>query len=341
MLTETRYYRSALHNPQKPMGILKYFEKTYARPSELKKKGVLGISARNADYILPMNKRQFYPRVDDKLLTKSLCLQHQLPVPETYAEIAFHGEIENYKDKLKSLQDFVIKPAAGAGGRGVLVIIGHEGEDFIKSDKSILSFSEIKYHISTVISGLYSLGGQGDTAIVESRIKPHPVFKDISVEGTPDIRVIVYRGIPIMAMLRLPTALSKGRANLHQGAVAAGVELATGLTRGGVWKNKAIDTHPETMESIVGVQVPFWDKILNISFELYPTLELEYFGVDFVLDIDKGPILLEANARPGLAIQIANRIGLINRLVYVDKHKRSNMTLNDKMSLMSAVSGII
>jgi predicted ATP-grasp superfamily ATP-dependent carboligase len=41
---------------------------------------------------------------------------------------------------------------------------------------------------------------------------------------------------------------------------------------------------------------------------------LGYLGVDIVLDRDKGPMLLELNARPGISIQNANRFGLRDRL---------------------------
>ena len=40
-------------------------------------------------------------------------------------------------------------------------------------------------------------------------------------------------------------------------------------------------------------------------------LQLGYVGVDIVLDANYGPMVLEANARPGLNIQIANNQGLL------------------------------
>ncbi|OHB73568.1 MAG: hypothetical protein A2V70_20640 [Planctomycetes bacterium RBG_13_63_9] len=49
-------------------------------------------------------------------------------------------------------------------------------------------------------------------AICERRIIPHPVFEQVTVGGTPDIRVILYRGAPAMAMVHLPTRASRGRA---------------------------------------------------------------------------------------------------------------------------------
>ncbi len=45
---------------------------------------------------------------------------------------------------------------------------------------------------------------------------------------------------------------------------------------------------------------------------------LGYIGADMVIDRDRGPLLLELNARPGLAIQMANRAGLLDRIQKVN-----------------------
>ena len=66
------------------------------------------------------------------------------------------------------------------------------------------------------------------------------MFEPIAVGGTPDVRIILYRCVPVMAMVRLPTRESRGRANLHQGAVAAGIHLGSGRTHGGVCKDRAV-----------------------------------------------------------------------------------------------------
>ena len=69
-----------------------------------------------------------------------------------------------------------------------------------------------------------------DYAIIEKRVVVDPVFEEVSYEGIPDIRIISLLGYPAMAMVRLPTRLSGGKANLHQGAIGVGVNLATGKT---------------------------------------------------------------------------------------------------------------
>jgi hypothetical protein len=70
---------------------------------------------------------------------------------------------------------------------------------------------------------MYALGGQSDVAFVEELLEVHPALTKIVNDGVPDVRVIVHRGVPVMSMMRLPTRRSRGRANLHQGAIGAGV----------------------------------------------------------------------------------------------------------------------
>ena len=49
----------------------------------------------------------------------------------------------------------------------------------------------------------------------------------------------------------------------------------------------------------------------------YDITGMGYVGVDIVLDKDLGPMLLEVNARPGIAIQVANKTGMQHRLKFV------------------------
>lgn len=309
-----------------------------AFPSALRRKGVLGINARNAQYTMLSNPRKYYPRVDNKLNTKSLCQQHGISVPATYGIIDRFGQTAKLAEIVSGLKDFVIKPASGAAGRGIMVIVNNTENSFETASGTCVSIQDLRYHISSILSGLFSLGGRWDQAIIERRIIRHSIFDKIAVRGTPDIRVIVYKGVPIMAMLRLPTLLSNGRANLHQGAIAAGIDLTTGLTQGGVWKNSVISIHPETGASVVGIQIPFWTRIIQTSVQLYEILELGYFGVDFVLDIKKGPVILEANARPGLSIQIANRLGLLHRIQAVDKNTNQRQSQANRIAFADEIS---
>ncbi len=281
-------------------------------------RGIMGINRRNADYVLKYNKRSLYPIVDDKIITKERAIKAGIHVPEMYGVISTEKEIEKLGEIIGNHSDFVIKPAQGAGGDGILVIADRFEGQYRTVSGTIISHEEIEHQISSILTGLYSLGGHRDRALIEYRVIPDQIFKSISYEGVPDIRVIVLMGYPVMAMLRLPTRQSNGKANLHQGAIGVGVDLATGLTLRGTWMNRIIAKHPDTTNAVDDVQLPYWDGFMKLAASCYELCGLGYIGVDMVLDQEKGPLILELNARPGLNIQIANDCGLTSRTQAVE-----------------------
>lgn len=285
----------------------------------LRKAGVVGLNQRNAEYTLRYNARSLYPLVDDKLRTKKLAQEAGIAVPELYGAIEIPYQIRLLNSMVSSRSDFVVKPSGGSGGVGILVISGRTKLLYRRTDGVLVAEEEIKHHVLNILSGMYSLGGQPDKALIEYRVRFDPVFEEISYLGVPDVRIIVFLGVPVMAMVRLPTRMSGGRANLHQGAIGAGIDMATGTTLTAVWRNEIVEEHPDTGNRVSDVIIPHWRELLELAARCYEMTGLGYQGVDIVLDRDKGPMILELNARPGLAIQIANRSGLEPRLQAVEK----------------------
>lgn len=290
----------------------------------LRRQGVLSINQRNGDFVLRYNRRKLYPLVDDKLKTKRLAIKSNISVPTLYATIETEHQIKKIDSLLAPYSDFVIKPAHGAGGDGILVITNRVFGRYKQINGKLLTTQDLNYHLSSLISGAYSLGGHADYAIIERRVIVDPVFAAVSHEGVPDIRIITLLGYPAMAMVRLPTQSSGGKANLHQGAIGVGIDLATGLTLGGVFQNDTIDYHPDTLNPINNISIPYWDKILDIAASCYELTGLGYIGVDIVLDKEHGPMMLELNARPGLNIQIANREGALHRYRAIEARVESH-----------------
>ncbi|OGT83770.1 MAG: alpha-L-glutamate ligase-like protein [Gammaproteobacteria bacterium RIFCSPLOWO2_12_FULL_52_10] len=285
---------------------------------KLRKAGVVGLNARNRGYIMHYNPRALYELVDDKVLTKRLAMQAQIAVPRLYGLIGTVHDAKFFQNMLTGINDFVIKPAHGSGGNGILVIARRKNDLFYKPDGVAIDAGEVRHHIVNILGGMYSLGGLPDQAIIEYRVHFDPIFNTLSYNGVPDIRMLVYRGVPTMAMLRLPTRQSDGRANLHQGAVGVGINLNTGQTTLGVYRNRRIFEHPDFDTRLSGWQIPGWEELLLLSARCYEFAPLGYLGVDLVLDARLGPLMLELNARPGLNIQIANGRGLAHRLRAVD-----------------------
>ena len=299
----------------------------------MRQRGVLGINRRNAEFIRQYNPRRLYPLVDDKLATKRLALGSGMPVPELFGVIETQHDVRNLSTIVADREQFVIKPAHGSGGNGVLVITGRRGDRFVKASGASLEDSELQHHISNMISGLYSLAGQRDRVMVEYYVRCDSTLARISYQGVPDIRLIVFRGFPTMAMIRLPTHLSDGRANLHQGAVGVGIDLATGTTLHGVQQDRKVEEHPDTGHQLAGLPIPAWDRILEMAARCYEMTGLGYLGVDIVVDEILGPLILELNARPGLAIQIANGTGLHHRLLAMEELGDAEITVMERLAI--------
>jgi alpha-L-glutamate ligase-like protein len=280
---------------------------------------VLGLNARNRLF-LSSNKKEGRKIADSKLQTKRFLRKAGLPTPKILATFRNSEQINNFA--WETLPDnFVLKPSKGFGGQGVLIIkkkAKWAGEWYLM-DGSLITIQDLKFHAQEILSGLFSLHSGGDVAFIEERIKIQKIFAKYVWHGAPDIRVIVFNNVPVAAMLRLPTRSSKGRSNLHQGAIGVGVDLATGITTHGVLNGHFIKFIPETKRKINGLKLPQWDKILTLSVKAQEAVPmLGYFGVDIVLDKERGPMILELNARPGLEIQNANLSPLKKRLERVE-----------------------
>ena len=298
----------------------------------LRANGVIGLNERNANYMLPNNPRRFYPLVDDKLSTKQLAAQYGVGTPELYAVIRYGAETRDLGAIIAKHKEFVVKPASGSGGSGIVVVKERAGEALRLANRAIMTLDELDFHVRSTLSGIYSLGGQLDKVLIEYCVQFDPVFESISYQGVPDIRLIAYKGVPVMGMVRLPTRQSGGKANLHQGAIGAGIDLATGRTLTAVHKTDVVSEHPDTLAPVTGVQIPHFDRMLEIAARCNEMTGLGYVGVDLILDKTKGPLMLELNARPGLAIQIANRAGLGARLQAVEREGADKLPLPDRVS---------
>ncbi len=310
-----------------------------ATPRQLRESGVVGINQRNADLIMRYNARKLYPLVDNKILTKTLAENAGMAVPELYAVLETQHDVGRLKDILMRHEQFVMKPAHGSGGDGILVIGQVSERGLRRHDGTTLSFDEARYHASTTLSGQYSLGGLPDKLMVEYRVIFDPLFEKISYQGVPDIRVIVFRGYPVMSMVRLPTRVSGGKANLHQGAIGVGIDIATGVTTTGSIGNESIAEHPDTGNPIAKLQIPGWDDILNLAARCYDITGLGYLGVDIVLDKDRGALILELNARPGLNIQIANSTGLGGRIGQIEQVAKPDANADERVDLARSLFG--
>lgn len=280
-----------------------------------KSRGILGMNSRNLTYIRPNNSSRGIELANNKLRSKEVLFKAGIPVPQVYGIIKNRKELEEFK--WESLpKSFVLKPNRGMGGEGIKVIYGQKKETngWISNEGKPVDEKDLKNHILNIFDGFYSLYGGEDIAFLEERIKIATALKPYSYHGIPDIRIIVYNNVPIMAMLRLSTKESSGKANLHLGGIGVGIDISTGITTQAIQHDRMVEKTPDTKLKLSGIRIPYWKEILKIAIQCQKASGLGYIGVDIAIDKEKGPVVLEINAHAGLSIQIANLAPLKYRL---------------------------
>lgn len=284
---------------------------------------VLGLNARTLQYITKANPPSATRVANNKLITKKTLQKAGIATPRLFGVISNRQELRRFRwTKLPS--SFVLKPNNSSGGGGIMVVFGRNKKgNWVRADKTEVFIPELKTRVLDILDGNFTLGNIPDVAFFEQRIKNHAELKPYSVRGIPDIRVLVYNLVPVMAMLRLPTEESGGRANLHSGGIGVGIELVHGLTTVAIHHDQLIEYIPKTRLSLSGIRLPFWNDILLMAVRTARATGLNYAGVDIAIDRDDGPMVLEVNARPGLNIQFANMTPLKSRLRRVEGLKVS------------------
>ncbi len=266
---------------------------------------VLGINRRNLDFVFADYTPGKFRDLDDKLAAKRVLDEVGVPVPRTLGVVRGPQDWPVLEEILAAQDSLVIKPANGWGGRGILVLNKRDGQ-WLRPGSLPISVAEIHAHVSDVLSGIYSLDEENDAAIAEELIRPHAFFARIGPTGLCDLRIVLEDSRPVQAMCRVPTQASDGKANLHGGGVGLGIDLADGRVNGAVVNDRQITRHPDSNQALLGLQLPLWPECLALAVAASQAVDVRYVGVDIVVDRRRGPLILEVNARPGLAIQIAN-----------------------------------
>lgn len=306
---------------------------------EQKQKDILGLNRRNQEYVRPFNPTSAKQIADNKILTKRILKKEGIKTPEVYKLIRTKKQLQ-YIDWDSLPRSFVVKPNQGTGGNGIIVFYGKKKGElaWIRPGGQVMTKYEIILHIENILEGRFSMGSKKDRdiCIIEERITTDSFMKQFSYKGVPDIRIICFNQVPVMAMTRLPTKRSNGTANLHSGAICTGIDIGTGITTYSMQMNNKsfLDDTYEIIEAtqdlkenklLSGIQIPYWNEMLEIALKCQRASGLGYIGVDIAIDAEQGPVVFEINARPGLGIQVANQAGLRWRLEKVKGLKIKNI----------------
>jgi len=283
---------------------------------------ILGMNRRNA-LIQRYNSRDAIRQVNQKFETKQRLADAGVPVPETLALVADEAQLAAFD--FAALPDaFAVKPNRGRRGEGVVLVDGRVDGGWRQLNGEVLTPAALTQHVRRILSGELSLeGGHSDAALFEPLIRTHPDFARLVPYGLPDIRIICLGDVPLMAMTRLPTEQSRGRANLHQGAVGGAIGFRDGTIFRAVLGQDVVADHPSTGLPLIGQAIPLWADVIDAARRCSGALDLGYVGVDLVIDAARGVQVLECNAYPGLEIQNINGAGLARRITLAERRRRA------------------
>jgi alpha-L-glutamate ligase-like protein len=292
---------------------------------------VLTMTVRNREFVGKYNPPDVMALMT-KDAAKALLMPLGVPVATTYMILRERADLEKFKSWLREHDKFALKPSSGYGGEGIMLVKGRTGELY-NTNFGPRTKSQIETHAFLIIEGQFH-GGQDDSAVVEELLVQNESLRSIVPIGLADIRVISLLGYPVMAMIRIPTELSGGKANIHMGAVAAGIRISTGIIFHSVWTGLPSPDHPDTGARLLGQMIPLWDEVLEVASEAQKLTGLGFAGVDIALDQNKGPVVMEVNRRPGLEIQNANAAGLLRRLNMIEKLPRQDLPPEERLKIV-------
>ena len=105
---------------------------------------------------------------------------------------------------------------------------------------------------------------------------------------------------------------------MHQGCVGVAIYLSDGSTFSAQIAREDVTHHPDTDVALLGVSIPFWEERFALCEKTAKVIPMDYLGIDIALS-EKGPVILEVNARPGIEIQNISNEGMIDVLSEIDR----------------------
>lgn len=299
---------------------------------------ILWINKRNNTYIKEFNPQKGIRLANNKNQTKKFLIQRGIPVPQTLFHFKSRQSWLSFNFNDFHNPTFVIKPNKGSKWTWIFVIkewrkssINNNKDNkknsnlskiinwinvlFQREEKILDSWyefliwntwiteQELKKEVVGIFDGKYSSTNRADTIILEDRLIPWPWFEEFCEYGLADMRVILFNLVPIIAMLRMPTKESWGKANLAQWGIGLWLDIVTGkitsLYRR--WQSYT-NEFPSEWKHFKNKKIPYWQEIIQYSANAQYFVNIWYLWMDRVIT-KKWPKLLEINARAGLEIQ--------------------------------------
>lgn len=193
-----------------------------------------------------------------------------------------------------------MKPLGGSCGRGIFIL---DQEDYVQNGSSVEQYRSF---------------------IAEELINQHDVIKKLNPNAVNTVRIITYRGVVLIAVLKLGTG-SNIVDNQHANGLNGNIDLETGITNSPFLdlEYKPYYRHPDTGEVLLGVQIPHWQELkVKVESAAQELCEVPYIGWDVAVT-PSGIAIIEANEAPGHDLaQGAGKIGIYKKILEIKRSYR-------------------
>jgi hypothetical protein len=299
----------------------------------------LSIDGLRNQFRLALNDPKWKVVLDNKWLFYLHYQQFGLPVAEVYGIYEPGSGVSRTGEPLGSATDLwrwlqrerpstlVAKPLGGIMGKRLLILneLHYDGERIrvVTNTGEALDFEDlmtvldrppkVKYYMS----GGYELNLSG--YLVQAKLEQHAVLRRLAPWTTNTVRVVTFldarQEVEIQCTIARLGRQGNVADNWDRGGISVAVDTATGVMGAGVLKPKYggqwLEEHPDSGERFTGVQVPYWEEVLELCRRAAAvTPKVRSIGWDVAVTAE-GPVLIEGNPDWDLPMVQVHTAGLL------------------------------
>lgn len=238
-------------------------------------------------YFLLQRHRKLFININTRAFTRSKYTFYKY-IPDLFSReliiAPFCGE-DTFIAFLKKHQKIVVKPDQGSLGKG-LEVVKYTGDEAARTYFSNFTAER--------------------PFVCEEFIKQHPALSQLNPASVNTLRIyslLVNGEVEIIsAALKTGAGDDNITDNLSLGGIGAQIDIKTGIvcTFGKNFKNETYTHHPTSGASVLGLQIPNWQTVINLIIEAHKRIpQCMLYGWDIAIT-ETGADIVEANSKPGI-----------------------------------------
>lgn len=243
--------------------------------------------------------------INDKALFARMLSAADVPHPQTVAVTPFDDPAgAALFEMLENHRELFLKRGIGHGGKGSRILIKEDSHRWSIHDRIPSPSCAAPVVAETELIEQLRKSGEGECWLMQPRLGNHPLLARLFGPGLISVRVVSARSERHFAFLGSLVSFAAPEQLVSQRGLKVGVEVESGRMSK-VFHYSADQReyrcNPHTGERVEGVQLPFWEEVLEIVGRAHAVMpDFPFLGWDVAI-CPTGPVMLEANGNFGVA----------------------------------------